>query len=238
MAPGALASSSADFSVVMPVRGSETSAVLAVESLRHLAPESEILVVQSDGTLDGETRQALLGLGVRLLEASETGRGAALEAGAREACRRILLFLHVDTRLPENVTNQILEHLKDPEVVGGWFFRWLDEVGVAYRLADLGANGFSLVSGIATGDQALFCRRSCWPQVGPLTDFPLFEDMTMIQRLRKLGRVPPVWSFVGASPRRFHRLGVIGTVARNLALSWRFYRGGDPRQLFQEYYRT
>jgi glycosyltransferase involved in cell wall biosynthesis len=229
--------SAPDLSVIVPVGRGESGVSELVSHVRLRVPDAELVLVQSGGELEPSVSQDLEGQGVILATAEEQGRGAALDAGVVASRGEALLFLHCDTRLPEKAGMRVAAHLEDPEVVGGWFFRWLDGPGFWLRLADLGANSFSLLSGIATGDQALFCRRRCWEQIGSLRDFPLFEDMTLVTRLRRLGRVPRAPGFVLASPRRFRRLGVVATVARNLSLSWRFFRGADPRQLFREYYQ-
>jgi rSAM/selenodomain-associated transferase 2 len=216
-------------SVIMPFKNEEKPIESKLAALHRLQPGAEIIVVIS-GNEDLITEYAVV------CRTEGSGRGAAIDTGTKYAHGETLLFLHSDTDLPENAFHEIEMALKNSNVVGGWFQRRLDDPHFRFRFVDFGANAFSFLSGIATGDQAIFCRRSAWAEVGGCGAYPLFEDMHLCRRLKKLGKLITIDTPVLVSPRRFYRNGVTRTVLTNLWLTLKYFAGRDPCQLFDEYY--
>ena len=222
-------------SVIVPI-GREAGSLepLAHDLLSLDHCEELVLVVTAEATAEVGVDDPR----VRVVRAGADGRGAALDEGGVEARGEILLFVHADTRLPRDATQHMLDALTDPQVVGGWFRRRLDDRRWSFRIVDFAANTFSRCCRIATGDQAIFCRRTAFLDSGSLQGFPLFEDMTLCRRLKKHGRLVQLPGPVLVSARRFHRRGLIRTVATNIRLTWAYFRGHDPSLLFRQYYGT
>ena len=216
-------------SVIIPIRNEAQSIEARLVALHNLNPCVEIIVVNS-GHGDFVTEHAVV------CRTEARGRGAAIDKGAEFAHGEILLFLHSDTELPESAFREIETALKNPDVIGGWFQRRLNDSRLRFRFVDYGANAFSFLSGIATGDQAIFCRRTAWTEVGGCGAYPLFEDLHLCRCLKKLGKLIAIDTPVLVSPRRFYRNGVTRTVLTNLWLTLRYFAGGDPSRLFDKYY--
>jgi glycosyltransferase involved in cell wall biosynthesis len=159
---------------------------------------SEIIVA------DGGSRDASLEIArrypeVRWLDAPR-GRGPQQNAGARAASGEVLLFLHADVRLPEDAAAHIRRALADQRVVAGAFRTWTvrDEVdarsersrmpGALLHLADLR----SRYTGLPYGDQAIFVRREAFDTIGGFPEQPLFEDLELSRRLRRIGEIRTV----------------------------------------------
>jgi len=93
----------------------------------------------------------------------------------------------------------------------------------------------SRLSGISTGDQAIFVRRSVFKSMGGFSEIPLMEDIEFSRRLKKLGTIVALRERVIASFRRWEQQGPLRTIVRMWALRFLFWAGWDPRHL-QDYY--
>ncbi len=223
-------------SVIVPLTTDEDGQIeLLASALPSDSHDVEVVFVFSGPTAPSvQTTQS----NVTTCWVEQRGRGVALDTGVQNARGDVLLFLHSDTTLPVEGLQMISAALDDPRTTGGWFRRRLDDPRWRYRLVDLGANTFSRICHIATGDQAIFCRRSAYLAVGGFAAYPLFEDMTLCRRLKGLGRFSQIASSVLVSPRRFYERGILRTVSMNLLLTLRYFCGHDPSDLFQRYYGT
>src|SRR6202011_4019065 len=113
------------------------------------------------------------------------GRGAQMNAGAAAATGAVLLFLHADTQLPGDADSRIGDGLARSGRVWGRFDL---RIAGSHRLFPVIAATMNLrsrLTGIATGDQAIFTTRSAF---GPgFPDLPLMEDIALTKRLKRIG---------------------------------------------------
>jgi GT2 family glycosyltransferase len=96
-------------------------------------------------------------------------------------------------------------------------------------------NWRSRLTGIATGDQALFMRRESFDQVGGFPDQPLMEDIEISRRLRALAAPICLAQRVATSGRRWESRGVWRTIVLMWRLRWRYWRGESAQHLAQAY---
>ena len=93
----------------------------------------------------------------------------------------------------------------------------------------------SRLTGIATGDQAMFVTRAALEAVGGFPALPLMEDIEMSRRLKRLGRPACLRQRVTTSARRWQQ----GGVCRTVWLMWRlragYFFGADPARLARRY---
>ncbi|MBI4352094.1 MAG: glycosyltransferase, partial [Elusimicrobia bacterium] len=94
------------FSVIIPSYCEQAGIALAVKEVLRLPGRAEREVIVADATPGTAVREALKDSGAITLAAPK-GRGAQMNAGAKKAAGEILLFLHADTRLPENAFGAI-----------------------------------------------------------------------------------------------------------------------------------
>jgi hypothetical protein len=100
-------------------------------------------------------------------------------------------------------------------------------------------NGRSRLTGIATGDQAIFVTREAFAASGGYADIPLMEDIVLSRRLKRISRPACLKARVTTSGRRWERHGVLRTILTMWRLRLAFFLGADPRDLALAYgYRS
>jgi rSAM/selenodomain-associated transferase 2 len=219
-------------SVVMPVWNEAAGIEATLAALAPLRAAGHELIVVDGGSQDGTPALAR----PRADQVVEAGRGRArqMNAGAARASGDVLLFLHADTTLPPDATARITEAVARGAGWGRFDVRiagrsaWFPLIGTMINLR-------SRLSGIATGDQAIFVQRPLFYQLGGYAALPLMEDVELCRRLKRLGPPACLRQQVITSGRRWERHGVWRTVWLMWRLRWRFWRGESAERLAEEY---
>ena len=217
--------------VILPVLHEAGILETALTEVLAQAPD-EIIVI------DGGSRDATRDIvrhhpRIRLLE-TERGRAAQMNAGAAEAHADILLFLHADTRLPPQALSHVRAAIQAGHLWGRFDVR-LDGARPAYRVIERFMNLRSALTGIATGDQAVFVRRDIFRQLGGYAPIALMEDIELSARLKRRQRPARVRAPVVTSARRWEQHGILRTVLRMWALRFLYRVGVSPVRLARWY---
>jgi len=187
------------------------------------------LIVSDGGSLDDSLEIA----GRHRCKLVQSGRGRArqMNRGSLEASGRLLLFLHADSKLPDDFGDAIV----DAEAWG--FFRLrLSGAAAAYRIIETAINLRTSISKIAGGDQALFFERRFFEALGRYPEIPLMEDIAISKNARALARPVIVDSTIISSSRRWQERGIVKTVLLMWSLRLAFWLGVDPARLHRIYY--
>jgi len=215
----------------MPVLNESTQILAALEALAPLRERGAEVIVVDGGSSDGT-----LGLAAPLADhviVSPRGRARQMNAGAAEARGRTLLFLHADTRLPPHALTRVEQALADHswgrfDVAIEGRSMWLAVIAAMMNLR-------SRLTGIATGDQAIFVSRPAFTAVGGYPDQPLMEDIELSKRLKRLGPPACLRSRVVTSGRRWETHDVWRTVLLMWRLRFDYWRGVPPAKLAARY---
>jgi rSAM/selenodomain-associated transferase 2 len=218
-------------SIIVPMLNEEPTIVSTIAALHSFA-RAEVIVV--DGGSTDRTREIISCTPAKLLSAPR-GRARQMNAGAQEAQGDVLLFLHADTRLPPSALSDIQHALEDPTCVGGRFDVKLDRQEWVFRLIGKLINVRSRLTKSATGDQAMFVRRTVFEEVGGFPSLPLMEDIALSRLLKRKGRVACLRSQVVTSARRWEQEGVWRTVLKMWAFRLLFLAGVSPMRLKRFY---
>jgi rSAM/selenodomain-associated transferase 2 len=171
---------------------------------------------------------------VRLVTAPR-GRARQMNEGAKASGGEILLFLHADTQLPGDAKTMIDTTLADQRMVGGRFDVRFDRPSTWGSIISRMMNWRSRLSGIATGDQALFVRRPIFEQMGGFADMPLMEDIDFSRRLKQKGATAALTATVTTSFRRWERHGPLRTLFLMWVLRFLYWIGVRPSHLVDWY---
>ena len=219
-------------SLIMPVLDEASTIESTLASLQPLrARGAEVIVV------DGGSRDATAALATplcdRVVEASR-GRARQMNAGAAAASSGALLFLHADTRLPGEADRLVEAALAGGRCWGRFAIR-LEGRHLMLPIIATAMNLRSRLTGIATGDQALFMTREAFAVVGGFPDQPLMEDIEMSRRLRRLSSPACLRDKVTSSGRRWEQNGAWATILLMWRLRFRYWCGESPETLAREY---
>ncbi len=167
---------------------------------------------------------------------SAPGRALQMNAGAAAASGDVLLFLHADTRLPPEADRLILDGLARNGRCWGRFDVRLSGTLPVLRMVEGLMNLRSRLTGVATGDQAIFVARETFEAVGRYREIPLMEDIALSASLKQVGRPLCLRARAVTSSRRWERDGVWRTILFMWRLRVAYFFGADPRRLARRYY--
>lgn len=221
-------------SVIIPALDEAPRIAAAIASAR--APlVGEIIVVDGGSCDDTAARARAAGA---LVWDAPRGRARQMNAGAARAAGEVLLFLHADTTLPSGFDDAVCEACAQASVVGGRFDLRLEPSSPVLALTAALINLRSRLSGIATGDQALFVRRAVFEAMGGFADVPLMEDIAFTRALKRRGRVVALRARVTTSSRRWLHHGPLRTILLMWWLRFLYWRGVPPAELKRRYVDT
>ena len=221
-------------SIVIPTLNEADGIVEALTTLAPLREQGHEVIVVDAGADDTAERAAPLA--DRVL-AAPRGRAAQMNHGAAVATGEVLLFLHADTRLPPNASHAIAVGLAQTGRDWGRFDVRLSGRQPLLRVVERLMNWRSRLTGIATGDQAIFVREELFRVVGGYPEIALMEDIALSKRLKRHGPPLCLRERVLASSRRWERDGIVRTIALMWWLRLRYWLGASPAQLVAAYER-
>jgi len=201
----------------------------ALQTLRKAG--HEVIVV--DGGSDDAPGQIINSLADKVLQ-TERGRAKQMNFGAKFAQHDILLFLHADTYLPINADSLIIQGLTENYKWGRFNVR-LSGTAKLLRVVEIMMNWRSCLTGIATGDQAIFIQRDLYEQVQGFPDIPLMEDIALSKQLKQFSSPLCIKKPVITSSRRWEQNGIIKTIFLMWKLRLAYALGVSPDKL-KDYY--
>lgn len=219
-------------SIVMPALNEAAGIDATLAALQPLRGRGVELLVADGGSRDGTAKRAAPWADA--VARSERGRAVQMNTGAALARGDALLFLHADTRLPAQADRLVLQALAGGACWGRFDVHIEGRPRMLRVVATL-MNLRSRVSGIATGDQAIFVTREAFDRVGGFPDQPLMEDIEISRRLKRLGRPACLRAKLSTSGRRWEQRGVWRTIVLMWCLRWRYWRGESPQALAEAY---
>lgn len=222
------------FSFIIPVLNEAPRLQARLRALQALRAAGHELILVDGGSRDGSVELARP-LADKLLPGNK-GRAVQMNAGAAVATGEVLVFLHIDTELPEEGVEVLQAALVCSPRKWGWFRVSLDNPGWIYRLIAWSMNQRARLTNVCTGDQCLFVRRQEFSAIGGFPDLPLMEDVAISKLLRRSG--PPLIMpvRVKTSARRWETGGVLRTILFMWQLRLLYFLGVDPAKLAKRYY--
>ena len=233
-----------NLSIIVPLLNEADNLPELMAHIVRLDPAPQQVILVDGGSVDGsvaiaksvlknaEITQSIIDW--YIIE-STVGRAQQMNAGAMLATGDVLLFLHADTELPADTIDNVQQAIVQYD--WGRFDVRLDSHEPLLKIVGLMINQRSRLMGIATGDQAIFIKKSLFEQIGGYPDQPLMEDIELCKRLKKISRPACLKSKVTTSARRWQQHGTWRTIFLMWHLRFDYWRGVSPNVLKQRYYK-
>ncbi len=223
--------------VIVPVLNEASTVSEALARLAPLRQRGATVIAVDGGSDDGTEERARTGADHVLV--APRGRASQMNVGARRALEGkavdALLFLHVDTRLPDNADESIGVACTGRPMAWGRFDVRIEGRSRALPLVAAMMNLRSRLTGMCTGDQCLFATRALFEKVGGFPALPLMEDIEFSRRARRLAWPIALRHRAVTSGRRWERHGVVRTVLLMWRLRLAYFFGADPARLATVY---
>jgi rSAM/selenodomain-associated transferase 2/rSAM/selenodomain-associated transferase 1 len=223
--------------IVVPVLNEGEGLAARLRALQPLRARGAVVVVVDGGSTDATWAIART-LADQVLLAPR-GRASQMNAGAHQntslhgAQSSALVFLHADTQLPADADTLIEQALR----VAHWgrFDVRIDSDAWPLRMVSGMMNLRSRLTGIATGDQAVFVRRETFEAAGGFAPIALMEDIALCKSLKRFGPPACLRQRVTTSARRWEKHGVWRTMLLMWQLRAAYFFGSAPDMLAQRY---
>jgi len=216
-------------SIVVPVLNEAALVGAALQRLTLLRQRGAEVIVTDGGSGDGSAELARPHADRVIV--SGRGRAAQMNAGAAVARGEVLLFLHVDSRLPADADRLILDGLAAGARDWGRFDIAIDGRHPLLPVIAWFMNRRSRLTSICTGDQGLFLRRGLFAASGGFPAIALMEDIAFTRTLKRHGPPLCLRQRIATSGRRWERRGALRTMLLMWRLRLAYFLGADPRKL-------
>ncbi len=220
-------------SIIVPALDEGAGIAAALAPLRDQLAHGDELIVVDGGSGDDTVAQAAP-LATRVVIA-ELGRARQMNTGAAAAGGDWLCFVHADTRLQPGALTALRAAARSAQAQWGRFDVRLSGRPVMLRVVEVLMNLRSRLTGIATGDQAIFVDAALFRCVGGYPDQPLMEDVALCARLRRHARPLCLPALAMTSSRRWETHGIWRTITLMWRLRWAYWRGVAPAELARRY---
>ena len=222
-------------SVIVPAWNDRVSLACLLPALVRLKGLHEVIV--ADASPHSATAESARTAGVIYLRAPQPNRGAQMNLAAESATGDVLIFHHADSILTRTHLAAIERALRDPETIGGAFYRKFDGRHPCLRWLEVAGRFLTRHGGIFFGDQSVFVRRETFRALGGFAPIPLMEDVEFSRRLRRSGRVAVLDPPLQSSHRRHLERGPWRTSLQNGLFIVLYKCGLSPADLHRRYYR-
>ncbi len=221
-----------EISIIVPVLNEAHGIVACLTPLQAWRAAGHEIIVVDGGSIDDTVPLATPYADHVLVSAP--GRARQMNLGAEQSRGRLLVFLHADTLLPAAALTTMGTLARGVAAWGRFDVRLAGEHW-GLRVIEGAMNFRSRLTGIATGDQALFVSRELFDRVRGYRSLDLMEDIDLSARLKKIARPWCLSMRVTTSSRRWEQSGLAHTILRMWWLRLQFFCGVDSTLLARRY---
>ena len=220
-------------SIIIPVLDEGEGIAPALDALAELRSLGVEVIVVDGGSRDATVQRARVRADCVISAAR--GRAVQMNRGAESAAGDVLMFLHADTKLPSAAEHVVLNELAHSGRAWGRFDVHIEGAHPLFPIIAFFMNMRSRITGIATGDQAIFVRRDAFQAAGAFPPIALMEDIALCKRLKRISPPLCLRERVVTSARRWENNGILSSIVLMWGLRLAYFFGADPNKLAQRY---
>lgn len=199
-----------NLSIIIPVYNEQEIILEKLKRLININSQNVQIIVSDGGSSDYTV--SLAKSCVKTVLTSKKGRSCQMNAGADVATGDFLLFLHIDSILPDHYFES-LGNINIETYSWGRFDIQFTNNNILFSIIAFMMNIRSRFTGVATGDQAIFMTRQAYDRAGGFPEIELMEDVAMCKKLREFTRPICLREKVVTSSRRWEEKGIFKTIA-------------------------
>ena len=218
-------------SIVIPVLNEDGSIKNLLQQLQSYRQQGHEIIVVDGGSID-DTISISESLSDKVIPSS-SGRALQMNNGAAQSRNDTLWFIHADTVLPDNALENVQQALTKSD--WGRFNVKLSGSNILFRLIETMMNIRSCMTGVATGDQAMFVKRKLFESVRGYSNLPLMEDVDLSKKLKKFSRPNCLKETLTTSSCRWEKNGILSTVLLMWRLRFLYWLGVSADKLASQY---
>ncbi|OGD54052.1 hypothetical protein A3K80_00370 [Candidatus Bathyarchaeota archaeon RBG_13_38_9] len=223
-------------SIVTPLLNEKNYVKPFLENLKLLDGNFEVILVDggsSDGTIQEiENNLHKFPKNVKIFRA-ERGRANQMNKGVEEAIGNILLFLHVDSYIPNDSIGLIEKNILDRQIVGGAFIHKFSNEDVFLRFLNTFGYLRSSMTKNFFGDYGIFLRKDIFRKIGGYDNILFLEDVELCRKAKKYGKLIQIKCNIITSPRRFIKEGKLKLTIVFVLANIMNYLGFRPKFLLK-----
>lgn len=219
-------------SVIIPTYNEEK---VITQLLTVLTCDPSLEIIVCDGGSQDATRLICESFPVKFIGTS-LGRGTQQNAGASLAKSNILVFLHADSLLEEQVFSDIRSAVELGKLWGCCTMRF-DNDKIFFKCLAWASNQRAKVFSVCFGDQGIFCTKEFFLAEGGFPYCEIMEDLSLSKQLRRVSRAEVISGKIVTSARRFTERGPWKTLFKIQVLKLLFSIGVSTDKLAFMYRR-
>lgn len=224
-------------SAIVPVRNEHPETLENLSLLASRKNLREVIVVdcsEMGSTIDKLNQLQERHVSLRVIRASTRGRAYQMNQGEQHATGDILWFVHADTKVPQGAAQNIIDSVSENRPWGRFDVRFGNCSSLMKPVA-FAMNLRSALTGVCTGDQAIFVTRDLFRRLGGFPEIAIMEDIALTRKLKRHARTIRVRTPVVTSARRWESRGYLRTIFQMGLMRFLFWVGVSPQILARLY---
>ena len=224
-------------SAILPVRNETPDTLKNLQSLINLSGILEVILIDASDdrrTVDALEKFAESSPLVYLIHSEESGRAFQMNLGVQRARGTLLWFLHADTTVPRNSVKLMTNSLSKDHRWGRFDVQF-DSSEPIMKIIAFFMNLRSALSGICTGDQAIFVEYDSFQRVQGYPNIAIMEDIEISKQLKKISPPARLKIPVSTSARRWESDGYFRTIIKMWLMRFLYWAGVSPDKLAKIY---
>ena len=222
-------------SIIIPTINEANNLPLLLSDLSLIQKEGEILIIDcgsEDRTLDIANIY-----GAKIYKSKEKNRGLQLDIGAKNSIGEWLIFLHADSRLPNDWLIKIKSVLKGDKNSIYYFKLKINDKKMIYKVLEILVNFRSQFFKQPYGDQGLIIHKSNYLKNNGFRKIPLMEDIDFLRRLKNKNDLKQLNLPIFTSSRKWERTNIFLQAFRNWNFRRRWLKGESTKSIYCDYYK-